>query len=99
MSGWLVGPLAAAATLVALAIVWLGLYTSVPGLLIAAGIAFWVGAGVAALVERGRATRNAAIVAAFIVVLLAACLVFLRSQAPPPGASHGGPNVPRPAFE
>ena len=97
--GWLVGPIAATTTLVALGIVWLGLYTSVPGLLIAAGIAFWVGAGAAALVERGRAMKNAAIVAAYLVLLCTAYLVAIQYQATPPGASRGGPNLPRPNFK
>ena len=94
-----VGPLAATAALVAVGFVWLGLYTCLSGIFIAMGVASWAGACVTAMVDPPRAMRNAAIVAAYLVLLCAAYLFAMQAQTPPPGASHGGPNVPRPAFE
>lgn len=96
MPGWIVGPVAATAALLAIGFTSLGVYASGGGLLIAAGIAFWVGAGVAGWVEPKRQGRNTAIVALYIVVLFAAWLTILQSQPPPPGTSFGGPNVERP---
>jgi len=92
-------PAAATATLVAVGFLWLGLFTSLYGILIAMGVAFGVGAGVAAMVDPPRAMRNAAIVAAYLVLLCAAFLVATQYQTPPPGASRGGPNLPRPDFK
>jgi hypothetical protein len=94
--GWVVGPVAATLALVALAFVWLGLYASGGGLLIAAGIAFWAGAGVAAMIDPPRSGRNAFVVAAYVVLLLAVYLASLRYQTPPPGTSSGGANVEAP---
>ena len=94
--GWFVGPLAATAALVVMGFVSLGLYTSVGGLLIAAGIAFWAGAGLAGIAEPRRWARSALIVAAYVVVLFASYLMLPRWQSPPAGASSGGPAVPRP---
>jgi hypothetical protein len=94
--GWVVGPLAATAALVAMGFVSLGLYTSIGGLLIAGGIAFWAGAGMAGIAEPSRWARSALIVGVYVVALFASCLILLQSQSPPPGASHGGPAVPRP---
>jgi len=94
--GWFVGPLTATTALVVMGFVSLGLYASVGGLLIVAGVAFWAGAGVAGIAEPRRWARSALIVAVFVVVLFASYLTLLRSQSPPPGASSGGPAVPRP---
>lgn len=96
MSGWIVGPLTATAVLLVTAFVYPGLYASGGGLLIAAAIAFWTGAGVAAVADPDRQGRNAAIVAAYVVLLFAAWLFILQSQSPPPGTSFGGPNVAPP---
>jgi hypothetical protein len=87
--GWLVGSSAATLTLVALAFVALGLYTSPPGLVVAGILAFLVGASVAvALDPSGR--RHAPIIAGYIfVVLLAYVMILQRITAP---GSQGGPN-------
>ena len=94
--GWFVGPLAATAALVVMGFVSLGVFASGGGLLIAAGVAFWAGAGMAGIADPRRWARSALIVAAYVIVLLAGYLILLRSQSPPPGASYGGPAVPRP---
>jgi hypothetical protein len=94
--GWFVGPLAATAALVAMGFVSLGVYTSIGGLFIAAGVAFWAGAGMAGIAEPRRWARSALIVAVYVVVLFASYLMLPRLQSPPPGASFGGPAVPRP---
>lgn len=93
MAGWVVGPLAATAALLAIAVGYMGLYASGGGLLIAVAIAFWTGAAVAAWAEPGRQGRNAAIVAVYVFALLAGWLLFVQSQAPPPGSLPGGPNL------
>lgn len=94
--GWIVGPVAATAALVAMGFVSLGFFASVGGLMVAAGVAFWAGAGAAGIIEPRRWVRNSAIVAAYLIVLSAGWLLLLQSQPPPPGASSGGPSVPRP---
>jgi hypothetical protein len=93
MAGWIVGPVASTAALLAIAFIYTGLYASGGGLLIAAMIAFWTGAGAAGLADPNRQGRNAAIVAAYIVLLFTAWLFFLQSQSPPPGTLPGGPNT------
>ena len=94
---WLVrGPTCGHRALVVLALVSLGLYASVGGLLMAAGIAFWAGAGIAGIAEPRRWARSALIVAAYVVILFASFLMLPRWQSAPPGASSGGPAVPRP---
>jgi hypothetical protein len=93
--GWLIGPVAATAALVVLGFVWLGLYASGGGLLIAAAAALVVGVSAALAAPRHRG-RNAAITAAYVVALLAAYLIALQSVPVRPGASQGGPTVPRP---
>jgi hypothetical protein len=94
--GWLIGPAAAIVVLLILGGVQFALFASGGGLLIAAGIAFWVGAGVAAFADPARQVRNAVIVAAAVVVCLSAFVAVVSSRPAPPGASFGGPNVPRP---
>jgi len=89
---WVVGPTAAVGALLILGIDF-ALFASGGGILIAAGIAFWVGAGVAGFVDQDRPWRNALIVAISIVVSLSAYLMTVISQPPPPGGSFGGPNV------
>jgi len=96
LPGWFVGPLAATAALVVIGFVSLGVYASGGGLLIAAGVAFWVGAGVAGIADPRRWARSTVIVALYVVVLFGSYLTLLRSQSPPPGASFGGPAVQRP---
>jgi hypothetical protein len=97
VSGALVGPLAATETLVILAVVSLGFYASLGGLLIAGTLAFMSGTGASALVDP-RVSRNAGIVAGFIAALFVVYVVILPSlEGPvPPGVSHGGPGVPLP---
>lgn len=92
MAGWIVGPLAATVALFAIGFVWLGLYASGGGLVIAGMVAFWTGAGAAALADPRRQGRNAAIVAVYLLVLFAVCLLILQSRPAPPGTSYGGPN-------
>jgi len=69
------------------------LFASGGGVLFAAVGAFWIGAGIAAMVDPIHAGRNAALVAIFV----AACVVLLIASASfrpaPPGTSTGGPNV------
>lgn len=93
--GWLVGPVAAVAALSILGFEF-ALFASGGGLLMAAGAAFWFGAGVAAMIDPRRQARNAMIVAISIAVCLSAYLIEVASRPGPPGASSGGPNVFRP---
>jgi hypothetical protein len=88
--GWLVGPLTATLALVGLRFVALGLYTSPAGLLVAGIVAFLVGTRTAAVFDRSR-RRHAAVVAAYIFVVLAAYLLILQLMAEP--GSKGGPAV------
>jgi hypothetical protein len=91
---WLVGPVVAIAALLIFGIEF-ALFPSGGGILIAAGVAFWIGAGVAGMVDPDRPWRNTLIVAVSIVVWLSAYLTVVISRAMPPG-SQGGPNVPMP---
>jgi hypothetical protein len=86
----MIGILVATATLVVLGVVALGLYTSVPGLLIAEAIAFVAGAGAAALMDV-RPARSAVVVAVYLVLVATALLSLAHYNAPP--GSQGGPNV------
>ncbi|MGH9253230.1 MAG: hypothetical protein ACRD3C_01535 [Vicinamibacterales bacterium] len=92
--GWLIGPAAAIAALFILGVEF-ALFASGGGLLMAAGIALWIGAEVAAFVDPARQLRNAMVVAAAIVVCLSVYLAVVSSKSAPPGTSFGGPNVPR----
>ena len=93
---WFVGPLAATGALVAISLVWLELFASGGGLLIAAGVAFWIGWVAAAYVEPERQWRHAVIVAAYVVALMVGFLAWTQSQPPPPGTSRGGASVEPP---
>ena len=96
--GWIVGPVIATAVLVILGFQF-GFFASGGGLLLAAGGAFWAGAGAAAMVDATRPGRNAIIVAVWIIAAMSSLLVWaqrqsnLASQRDPIGASQGGPNV------
>jgi len=90
--GWLVGPVAAIGA-VAILGVQFALFASGGGILFAAAIAFWFGAGIAALIEPQQQVRNALIVAVAIVACLSVFLSMIAFQPAPPGASHGGPAV------
>jgi hypothetical protein len=74
--------------------VWLGLFASGGGLLIAIGVAFWAGWGIAALVDPHRPWLHAIVVVAYLLLLVTAFFVFSQSQPVPPGASRGGANLP-----
>ena len=90
--GSLIGNVAAIAVLAILGFDF-GLFTSPIGVLFAAIAAFWIGAGIAALVEPKRAGRNAAIVAVSIAASVVLYVAVASSRPAPPGPSHGGPNV------
>ena len=66
----MVGTITATVLLIVLGFVALGLYTSLPGLLIAGSLAAMGGAAIAALAEPTRSGRNAVVVAAFIAILI-----------------------------
>ena len=70
MDGRIVGTITATVLLIVLGFVALGLYTSLPGLLIAGSLAAIGGAATAALAEPARSGRNAVVVAAYIAVLI-----------------------------
>jgi hypothetical protein len=95
--GWLAGVLAATGTLTALGFVTMAFFVSFPGLAIAGAIAIAVGSAAAAIVEPSRADRHAAVVAGYIVALVAAYMLLAQGLArlAPPG-SHGGPGVDLP---
>jgi hypothetical protein len=71
----------------------LGLFTSGVGVVIAAIAAFWIGAGLAALIEPAHATRNASIIAMAITALTVLYLAVASTRPAPSGTSYGGPNV------
>jgi hypothetical protein len=91
---WLVGPVVAVGALLILGIEF-ALFASGGGILIAAGVGFWIGAGVAGMVDPDRPWRNALIVGVSIVVWLSAYLTVVMSRPMPPG-SQGGANIPIP---
>ena len=70
MDGRIVGTITATVLLIVLGFVALGLYTSLPGLLIAGSLAAIGGAAIAALAEPARSGRNAVVVAAYIAILI-----------------------------
>jgi len=90
--GWLVGPVAAIGALGILGFQF-ALFASGGGFLLAAGGAFWFGAGIAALIDPKRQVRNALIVAIVIAVYMSVFLSMVVFQPAPPGASQGGPAV------
>ena len=98
---WIVGPVVATAVFGILGFQF-GLFASGGGLLIAAAGAFWAGAGVAAMIDPRRSWRNALVVAVWIVAAVSGLVVWAQRASDtlppdaPPGAAHGGPNVPPP---
>ena len=70
-----------------------GLFASGGGVVIAALAAFWIVAGITALIEPAHATRNASIVAFAILALVVLYLGVASTRPAPPGTSYGGPNV------
>jgi hypothetical protein len=70
-----------------------GLLTSGVGVVIAALAAFWIAAGLAALIEPAHATRNASIIAMAIIAVVVLYLAVASTRPAPPGTSYGGPNV------
>ena len=94
MDGRIIGTITATGALIVLGHVALGLYTSLPGLLIACGIAAIAGAATGALAEPARSGRNAAVVAGYVVVLiLVYILVGQTASRYAPRGSRGGPGV------
>jgi hypothetical protein len=91
---WIVGPAVATIVLVVLGFPPIALFASGGGLLIAIGVAFWVGTGVASLPEPHRFFRHAATVAICLVVLMGLYVIGLQQRTPSPGISFGGANVP-----
>jgi hypothetical protein len=94
MDGRIVGTITATVALIVLGFVGLGLYTSLPGLLIAGIIAAIAGAAAAALTEPARSGRSAAVVAGYIAILIVAYVLLGRAagQSAPAG-SRGGSGV------
>jgi hypothetical protein len=94
VDGRIVGAITATAALILLGFVALGLFTSLPALLIAAGIAAVAGAAAGALAEPARSGRNGAVVAGYIAILILAYMLVgqTASRYAPPG-SRGGPAV------
>jgi hypothetical protein len=93
---WIVGPVVALGALLTLGFEF-ALFASGGGILIAAGVAFWIGAGAAGLVDPDRPWRNALVVAVSIALWVSAHLMVVTSRSFPPG-SQGGANVP-PSFK
>jgi len=94
---WLIGVIIAIAALVFIGFDF-ALFASSGGIVFAGAAAFWIGAGVAALIDPRRAGRNAVIVATAIAasVVVYVAVVSSRSGPVPRGTSTGGANVPRP---
>jgi hypothetical protein len=88
----LIGGVAGVATLIVIG-VDVGLFTSGVGVVIAALGAFWIAAGLAALIEPAHAKRNASIVAVAIVAVVVLYLTVASTRPAPSGTSYGGPNV------
>ena len=89
---WIVGPVVALAALLTLGFEF-ALFASGGGILIAAGVAFWIGAGAAGMVDPDRPWRNTLVVAVSIAVWVSVYLMIVMSRSFPPG-SQGGPNLP-----
>jgi hypothetical protein len=75
MDGRIVGTVTATVALIVLGFVALGLYTSLPGLLIAGGIAAAAGSAAGALAEPARSGRNAAVVVGYVAILFLAYML------------------------
>jgi hypothetical protein len=97
VDGRIVGTITATLLLIVLGFVALGLYTSLPGLLIAGSLATIGGGVAAALAEPARSGRNMAQVAGFIAILIVGYLLMGQAAGryAPPG-SRGGPAVMAP---
>jgi hypothetical protein len=97
VDGRIVGTITATVALIVLGFVTLGLYTSLPGLVIAGSIAAIAGAAAGALAEPARSVRNAAVVAGYIAILILAYMLVGQTvgRYAPPG-SRGGPGVMAP---
>ena len=75
------------------------LFASGGGVLFAAVAAFWIGAGIAALIDPAHAGRNAGIVAISVAACVVLYVAVASSLPTPPGTSSGGPNVLRPGAQ
>jgi hypothetical protein len=94
VDGRIVGTITATVLLIVLGFVALGLYTSLPGLLIAGSLAAIGGAATAAVAEPARSGRNAVVVAAYVAILiLGYILVGQAAGGYAPPRSRGGPGV------
>ena len=98
MDGRIVGTLAATAALIVLGFVTLGLLTSIAGLLIGGAMTAVIGIVAGAVVEPGRSGRNAAVVAAYIALLMLGYLMLEQTAGDGPPGSRGGPGVTPPRF-
>jgi hypothetical protein len=87
--------LGVAAAIAALAVLGydFGLFTSLSGLMFAGLGAFWVGAGIAAVLDAKHAARNAAVVALSVTAIVILYIGVAALRVPPPGTATGGPNV------
>ena len=92
---WLVGIVTAIAALVFIGFD-LALFASSGGIVFTGVAAFWIGSGVAALIDPGRAARNAVIVATAIAASAIVYFSVVSARPVPPGTSTSGPNVLRP---
>jgi hypothetical protein len=89
-----VGTITATVALIVLGFAALGLYTSLPGLLIAGSIAAIAGAAAGSLTEPARSGRSAVVVVGYIAMLILAYVLLGQTAGryAPPG-SRGGPGV------
>ena len=92
MGGRTIGLLAATLTVIVLVFVWLGLFTSGYGVLIAGAIAALVGVGAGVVAEPRRAGQVTAVVVGYVIILIVAYLMLTVFRYAPPG-SQGGPTV------
>jgi len=97
MDGRIVGTITATIALIVLWFVALGLYTSLPGLLIAGITAAIAGTAAGALAEPAHSGRNAVAVAGYIAILILAYMLVGQTAGryAPPG-SRGGAGVTPP---
>lgn len=94
--GSLVGVVAAVAALSILG-GHFALFASSGGVVFAAVGAFWIGSGLAALIDPPHAGRNAALVGISIAACVGLLIASVSFRPAPPGTSTGGPNVFPPA--
>jgi hypothetical protein len=94
MDGRIVGVTTATIALIVLGFVALGLFTSLPGLLIAGFIAAVTGTGAGAVAEPDRSGRTATVVVGYIAMLIVGyVLVGQTASRYAPSGSRGGPAV------